>query len=146
MHLKYKLLSTFNTAGEEETFQIAQKFAKNFSGGEILVLFGPIGAGKTVFVSGVAAGIGCKKRPISSSFNLTRLYKGSKISLVHFDMFRLKNSKELDFEFEDYLSKDFVLAVEWPLVAIGIYSRFSHYKISIALEGKDKREIKIYES
>ncbi len=146
MGLKYKLLNTFKTSGEEETFHIAEKFSKKFSGGEILVLLGPIGAGKTVFVSGLAAGIKCKKRPISSSFGLAKVYGGEKLKLAHFDLFRLESPKDMDFEFEDYLSKDFIVAVEWPLPAFDIYSRFRHYKVSIALKGKDKREIKIYEA
>ncbi|MEW5950905.1 MAG: tRNA (adenosine(37)-N6)-threonylcarbamoyltransferase complex ATPase subunit type 1 TsaE [Elusimicrobia bacterium] len=146
MKPKYELLSTFKTKNEKETFCAAQNFSSNFSGGEIVVLFGDIGAGKTVFVSGIAKGLKCSKKPISSSFNLARIYKGEKISLAHFDLFRLKNPKEVDFGLEDYLSKDYVVAIEWPLPAESVYSRFSHHKVVINLKGKDKREIKIYES
>lgn len=144
MKKKLKLSSTFKTCSEKETFALARKFAAGLSGGEIIILEGPIGAGKTVFASGLAAGLGCKKRPVSSTFNLMRIYEG-RLKMAHFDLFRLKSGRELDFEFEDYFSEEYVAVIEWPKAAEKVYSRFSYFRVEIELSGGDEREIKIYE-
>ncbi len=145
MKKKLKLLNTFKTSNQKETMDIAKRFAEKFSGGEIVLLRGHIGAGKTVFACGISQGLGCKKRPISSSFNLMRIYDG-RLKMAHFDLFRLKSEKDLDFAFEDYLSESYVAVIEWPDVAQNIFARFPHFDIEIKLIKGDEREILIYEA
>lgn len=145
MKKRLKLLSTFKTSNQQETMDIAKKFAESFSGGEIVLLRGPIGAGKTVFTCGISQGLGCEKRPVSSSFNLMRIYDG-RLKMAHFDLFRLRSERDLDFDIEDYLSESYVAVVEWPDVAENIFDRFPHFDIEIKLIKGDEREIFIYET
>ena len=73
----------------EETLALARRFARALKGGEIVFLRGPIGAGKTVFVKGVAAALGLKSSPTSASFSLMKEYKNKRNRLFHIDLFRL---------------------------------------------------------
>lgn len=105
---------------EKETEKIARKLAKKLRGGEIIGLIGNLGAGKTVFVRGLAKAFGIKKPITSPSFVLLKPYKIKdsrfKIKeLVHVDAYRLKNEKDLiDIGIKDWLGKkDTISIIEW---------------------------------
>lgn len=105
----------------QETFAYGKKLAAKLKGGDILLLYGELGAGKTSLVKGLAAGLGIKKTLTSPTFALMNIYKTkspkSNIqSLVHIDTYRLKDEKELrEIGVEDYLGQpDTVCAIEWP--------------------------------
>ncbi len=73
----------------EETFSLGEQVGKQLIGGEILLLSGALGAGKTIFVKGIAAGLGIDKEEVTSpSFTLVNPYKG-RLSLYHIDLYRL---------------------------------------------------------
>jgi len=74
MEAKYRLSTTFKCASCADTLRLAGLFAGGLKGGTILSLEGPIGAGKTFFVKGLAIALGAKKLPVSASFNLMRTY------------------------------------------------------------------------
>ena len=118
----------FVTHSEEETFRLAERFASRFTGKEIVLLTGPLGAGKTVFAKGIAAGAGVKSphEVTSPSFTLLNVYAG-RFRVYHFDLYRLERSAEiLDLGWEDYLGEGLVL-VEWaeklPFTADGFTVR-----------------------
>jgi len=142
MTAKSKLLNTFRTFREKETLFLAAKFASGLEGGEIVLLRGPIGAGKTVFVKGLAKALGCDRSPISSSFNIMRSYSG-RLRLYHFDLFRLEEAELGEIALGDYLGDDSVTVVEWPDCSEKFYSRFERFVIDIGLENGDERTIKI---
>jgi len=107
--------SIFDTSGPAETAALAERFARNMSGGEIILLYGPIGAGKTVFVKGLAAAIGVKREPVSASFSLMRQYRGARLRLCHVDLFRLEEGDMDNLGFEALLEdEEAILAIEWP--------------------------------
>ncbi|MEG0615191.1 MAG: tRNA (adenosine(37)-N6)-threonylcarbamoyltransferase complex ATPase subunit type 1 TsaE, partial [Oscillospiraceae bacterium] len=82
-------------------------------GGDIIAYKGSMGAGKTTFTRGLAVGMGLPDEVVSPTFALVNEYRG-KISLYHFDMYRIKNSDDLETTgFYDYMSDDSVLAIEW---------------------------------
>lgn len=88
---------------------------KNLSGGEILLLFGDLGAGKTTFVKGIAGGMEIDIDLVRSpTFTLVNTYPGKKLSLIHADLYRLTNP--LDIYELDLLEQeeDSVVAIEWP--------------------------------
>lgn len=105
-------LSTFS---REETLALASDFARALKGGEIVFLRGPIGAGKTVFVKGVAAALGLKSSPTSASFSLMKEYKNKTRRLFHIDLFRLEEGEVFNLGFEEMLEDDSaIILAEWP--------------------------------
>ncbi|MDR3293805.1 MAG: tRNA (adenosine(37)-N6)-threonylcarbamoyltransferase complex ATPase subunit type 1 TsaE [Clostridiales bacterium] len=98
-----------------ETIMIAITLTKILRKGDVLLLSGDLGAGKTHFVKGVAEGLGIKERIVSPTFTIMNVYESGAIPLYHLDMYRVENEDEL---FEtgllDYLDKDdAIIAVEW---------------------------------
>jgi tRNA threonylcarbamoyladenosine biosynthesis protein TsaE len=105
---------TIVTKSERGTREFARKMALSFKGGEAVFLVGELGAGKTVFAKGIAAGLGMKdtRRVCSPSFTIMNVYR-AKFPIFHFDLYRLEKKADiLDLGWEDYLEKGVVL-VEW---------------------------------
>ena len=107
-------MKTYTTNSEEETFKLAKSISFNFKGDEVVLLVGELGAGKTVFTKGIAAGLGFAdyNRVCSPSYTLINLYK-AKFPIIHIDLYRLEN-KTASFElgWEDYLGQG-VIVIEW---------------------------------
>jgi len=106
---------------EKDTIKIAKQFASRLSGGEVVLLYGNLGAGKTVFVKAMAKALGVVEVVKSPTFNLMKIYstktqkhKNTK-TLCHVDAYRLNNLEELlDIGAEEYLGKENVVSViEW---------------------------------
>ncbi len=101
------------THSAAETEAAGRAFAKALSRGDVVACFGDLGAGKTAFARGVAAGLGCKGRVTSPTFTIVNEYDGP-LPLFHFDMYRLGGEDDLfDIGWEDYLSRGGVCLVEW---------------------------------
>lgn len=118
-------------------------------GGDILLLIGDLGAGKTSLVKGVAAGLGIKQEITSPTFTLMNVYKikNYKIkNLIHIDTYRLKNEKELvEIGVEDYLGQpDTVCVIEWPEKITELLKNKKTTTIALEHGGKShQRKIKI---
>lgn len=98
----------------EETEQIGADLAARLKPGAVLAFTGDLGAGKTAFVRGLARGLGITERVTSPTFTIVNEYEGGRLTLFHFDMYRLGSSEELfDIGWEDYLARGGVCAVEW---------------------------------
>ncbi|MBT3181759.1 MAG: tRNA (adenosine(37)-N6)-threonylcarbamoyltransferase complex ATPase subunit type 1 TsaE [Deltaproteobacteria bacterium] len=104
------------TKSPEETQKLAEEFARNLKGGEIILLNGDLGAGKTCFVQGLASALDIPPTVYvrSPTFALINEYLGGRLSLYHFDFYRLGDPSELDsLGIEEYLFSDGVTAIEW---------------------------------
>lgn len=106
------------THSEAETKKIAQTLAAKLKGGETIGLIGDLGAGKTAFVKGLAAGLGIKSRITSPTFVLMKVYKVKHKSIKHFvhvDAYRVKKAEALQqIGLDEYMrSKDAVVVIEW---------------------------------
>ena len=101
---------------ESETVAIGRKISQDLKAGDILCLYGNLGAGKTTLVKGVARGLGVKKPITSPTFALMNVYPVKPAKLVHIDTYRLKDEQELvDIGIEDYLgASDAICVIEWP--------------------------------
>jgi len=102
------------TRSEEETIRVAEELAVAFKGTEVVLLSGELGAGKTVFAKGLAAGLGVAdtSRVCSPSYTLVNIYTG-RVPVFHIDLYRLeKNSEIQDIGLEDYLGEGVVI-IEW---------------------------------
>ncbi len=102
------------TRSEDETFELAREMAARFEGREVVLLTGELGAGKTVFAKGIAAGAGVADtaRVSSPSFTLVNIYEG-RHRIFHIDLYRLDREQDiLDLGWEDMIGEGIVL-VEW---------------------------------
>jgi tRNA threonylcarbamoyladenosine biosynthesis protein TsaE len=103
-----------STPSPLHTDRLGKAIGSALQGGETLALFGPLGAGKTALVRGVAAGLGASPRAVSSpTFVLIHEYRG-RLPLAHIDLYRLCSSREIEsIGLEEYLSGSTVTAIEW---------------------------------
>lgn len=104
---------TFVTQSEQETFALAAKLAKTLVPGSSVLLYGDLGAGKTAFVRGLAAGLGIDPQEVCSpTFVLIQHYRGP-TPLTHVDLYRLDSVAAVEDLGLDELTSGGVLAVEW---------------------------------
>ena len=100
---------------EQETAACAKALAEELRAGDILLLSGNLGAGKTAFVRGLAEGLGIDPREVSSpTFTLVHEYRGGRLRLYHVDLYRLERAATDDLGLEELGVDDGVLAIEWP--------------------------------
>ena len=125
---------------EEETRQSAYELAAALRPGTVLSLEGPLGAGKTCFVKGLAVGLGLSLEAVSSpTFTLVHEYDGGRLPLVHMDLYRIDSASELDgLGLDDYLTGPLVSAIEWGgKFASALPS--GTWRITFAIEGTARR-------
>jgi tRNA threonylcarbamoyladenosine biosynthesis protein TsaE len=104
----------FCSAGEVETEALGRKVAGLLMPGSVLAFFGDLGAGKTAFIKGIAAGLGVTEPVTSPTFTIVNEYHSGRLPLFHFDLYRLEGEEDLyDIGWEDYLGRGGVCAVEW---------------------------------
>ncbi|MBF0489442.1 MAG: tRNA (adenosine(37)-N6)-threonylcarbamoyltransferase complex ATPase subunit type 1 TsaE [Candidatus Omnitrophica bacterium] len=103
------------TYSSEETIQAACDFAKTLKAGDVLLLEGDLGAGKTTFVKGLAKGLKAKvKDVVSPTFVLMNIYQGQ-MPIYHFDLYRLEKPEEIaSLNVDEYLQSDGIAVIEWP--------------------------------
>ncbi|MBN2245513.1 MAG: tRNA (adenosine(37)-N6)-threonylcarbamoyltransferase complex ATPase subunit type 1 TsaE [Candidatus Aminicenantes bacterium] len=102
------------TCSEKETFELGQSLGEYLKGDEVILLVGELGAGKTVFTKGIAAGLQVEdvNQVCSPSFTLMNIYK-ARVPMIHLDLYRLNNGDEIaDLGWEDYIGEA-VIVVEW---------------------------------
>ena len=101
------------THSESETEAFGKALAEMIPSSTVLCLYGELGAGKTALIRGLAEGMGLSCTVSSPTFTIVNEYLGER-DLIHFDMYRLSGAEELfDIGWDDYLSRNAVLAVEW---------------------------------
>lgn len=97
----------------DDTRAYGTKLATVLRAGDLVVLTGPLGAGKTVLVQGIGAGLGVRGRVLSPTFVIARVHRGGRLPLVHVDAYRLGSIEEVDDLDLDVDLADSVLVVEW---------------------------------
>ncbi|MCH5252175.1 MAG: tRNA (adenosine(37)-N6)-threonylcarbamoyltransferase complex ATPase subunit type 1 TsaE [Lachnospiraceae bacterium] len=99
---------------EQDTFQIAEKLGAGVKPGEIFLLEGDLGVGKTVFAKGFALGLGITEPVTSPTFTILQEYSEGRIPLYHFDVYRIADPEEMiEIGFESYLFGEGVCLIEW---------------------------------
>lgn len=134
---------SFSTSSPDETAAIAANFAERLAPGDVVVLRGELGSGKTVFVRGAAGALGFDGRVTSPTFAIGNVYSGSNAEIAHLDLYRLA---EIDVGDEavldDFLTPERIAFVEWPHDELANAERL---RAVVALEhaGEDQRAIEI---
>ncbi|MFZ2189216.1 MAG: tRNA (adenosine(37)-N6)-threonylcarbamoyltransferase complex ATPase subunit type 1 TsaE [Candidatus Magasanikiibacteriota bacterium] len=134
----------YKTKSQQETINLGKSIASKFKPGDIILLEGNLGAGKTTLTKGIAEYFGIKKNITSPTFSLMNVheiqrFKDSKIQrLVHVDTYRLEDEKDLiEIGIEDYLGNpDTICLIEWPEKISKLLS--SKKVIRIKIEHLDK--------
>lgn len=133
------MTATLTSASVEETRALGEKLGKLLGVGDVILLSGELGAGKTMFVQGMATGLGYEGTVSSKSFVLLGEYAGDK-TLYHADLYRLDDPEMVEDLALDELVADGVVAVEWPERAGGWLPE-EHLLVQIAIDGGDKRRL-----
>ena len=156
------------THSDEETKNFGKKIALDLKGGDVVCLYGELGAGKTTLVKGIAEGLGIKEEITSPTFTLMNVYRVKTTDhslqttanpsnnavvrspstvdrLVHIDTYRLKNQQELlAIGAEDYLGQPgIVTIVEWPEKIENLLLGKKLVKIALEHGEKDERKIEM---
>ena len=101
------------THSEAETIALGRDLGSRLAAGDVVLLDGPLGAGKTAFARGLAEGLGCDTAAVASpTFTIVHEYPGP-VPLQHVDLYRLTAEEVTDLGLEDLMEGQ-VLAVEWP--------------------------------
>lgn len=109
------MVAGVTTGSEDETQAVARELAASLNAGDVLLLSGELGAGKTAFVRGLAEGLGIDPGEVSSpTFTLLHEYRGGRLNLYHADLYRLDKAATDDLGLEESGVRDGVLAIEWP--------------------------------
>jgi tRNA threonylcarbamoyladenosine biosynthesis protein TsaE len=102
------------TETEAETEKVGETLARTLRAGDVVLLYGDLGAGKTAFVRGMARGIGADSGEVSSpTFTIVQEYAGSRATLYHVDLYRLEPAEIDDIGLDDLVSADGIVAIEW---------------------------------
>ena len=105
---------TYTTQSESETTAVGRDLGATLDGESVVLLYGDLGAGKTAFVRGLAEGLGVSPADVTSpTFTLIQEYRGGRVPLLHVDLYRLDDRREVDDLGLDELGTGAVLAIEW---------------------------------
>lgn len=137
-----RLRTVVDSAGESATRAVAATLAATLVAGDVVLLHGDLGAGKTVFVKGLAEGLGLDPDAVTSpTFTLVHEYPGGRLPLVHLDLYRIDRIELDDVGFDPVQADAGVLVVEW---AERLTRRIAGaIRVSIRDRGGDEREIVI---
>lgn len=109
-----ELLLKFQSDSEEETGALGEKIGSILKPGEIVTLYGDLGAGKTRFTCGAAKALGIPEYITSPTFTIVNEYKSGDLFFYHFDLYRISSYDELmEIGFEEYLNRQAVAFIEW---------------------------------
>jgi tRNA threonylcarbamoyladenosine biosynthesis protein TsaE len=135
---------TVFSLSEEETIEFGRTVARGLRGGELILLEGDLGLGKTVFAKGIAAGLGIAPEDVTSpSFTLVQEYAGGRFPMFHVDLYRLEDPEELaTIGIDEVLSGGGVVVVEWG-ERLPSYLRRGAIRVSFHDIGEGSRRIEI---
>ena len=130
------------THSENETIREGERLGRTLSAGAVVALQGDLGAGKTAFIRGLAAGLGVASPVTSPTFTIVNEHPGA-IPLFHFDMYRIAGEQELfDIGWDEYIAQGGVCAIEW---SERIPDALPSGSITVKIEnlGGDNRQLEI---
>lgn len=133
----------FDTISSEQTKALGEFVSSFFTAGDVVLLKGDLGAGKTTFVGGVAKGLEIKEDVISPTFNIMKCYFKGKLPMYHIDAYRLENMS-IEIGLDEYIEGDGVCLIEWPQYILPLIPD-DHLDITLLNKGDNHRHI-VFES
>ena len=135
--LKYKVISK----SADDTHQIAAKIISKLHPGDVVLLTGDLGAGKTTFVGGALAYLGYKDHVISPTFNILKCYFDVKPNVFHIDAYRLED-QNIDIGLDEFIEGNGITFIEWPKFIEPLIPN-KHLEVSLKRISDNEREIEI---
>jgi len=136
-------MRSLRSRSPQETFDAGRRLASRLQPGDCVLLAGSLGAGKTVFAKGLAAGLGADPSETRSpTFTLVNIYAG-RCPVYHIDLYRIEKASDLEeLGLEEMLGADGVAVVEWP-ERLGRYLPRRAYRVRLRDLGGEERAIAI---
>ena len=107
-------MQIIETNSASETYELGVEVGKNASPGQVYALIGDLGVGKTVFIQGVAKGLGIDEPVNSPTFTIVQVYDSGRLPFYHFDVYRIGDVEEMEeIGYEEYFFGEGVCFVEW---------------------------------
>ena len=129
------------TQSPNETRALGRRLAERLQAGDVLLLYGDLGAGKSEMTRGIAEGLGVSGPVTSPSFTILNVYEDGCIPLYHFDWYRLESAEELyEMGMDEYLGGDGIAVVEWPTQCPEAIPE-THLAVKLKPIGENEREI-----
>ena len=125
-----------------ETEELGYRLGQLIEKGMLITLTGDLGAGKTTFTKSLGKGIGVKKVINSPTFNILKIYKGTRMPLYHIDAYRLEGIQQ-DLGFEEYFEGDGLCVVEWPDFIEEQLPK-NRLQVKITIEGDENGDKRIF--
>ena len=138
--LKYKVISK----SAEETRKLAAEIMLNLRPGDVVLLTGDLGAGKTTFVGGALMALGYKDHVISPTFNILKCYFEVQPNVFHIDAYRLED-QNIDIGLDEYIEGNGVTFIEWPKFIEPLLPN-KHLEISLKRISDSEREIEVVDN
>jgi tRNA threonylcarbamoyladenosine biosynthesis protein TsaE len=133
------------TRDPSETEALGAELAAGLSAGDVVLVHGELGAGKTTFVRGAARALGVPGPVTSPTFSIGHRYLGAAVTVSHLDLYRLQSLHSEDPELlEDYLGPDRITFVEWPEAGASELAR-ARMRVTLIHAGGDLRRIEVRE-
>jgi tRNA threonylcarbamoyladenosine biosynthesis protein TsaE len=136
-----KISYQLETKSADETKRVGRRIGKALRQGDVVLLLGELGAGKTCLTQGIAMGMDIKEKHVSSpSFVIIKEYRG-KFPLYHIDFFRLQAAKEIELTgYDEYICGEGVTVIEWAEKIEDALPE-KYFRIELVVSGKNKRLI-----
>lgn len=133
-------MPVINTHNAAQTKALGAALAKQLSPGDVVLLQGNLGAGKSELARGVARGLGITGHVPSPSFTILQVYESGRLPLYHFDWYRIGGAEELyELSLDEYLYSGGVSVVEWPSMARDALPE-TYLLINISITGENDRQ------
>jgi tRNA threonylcarbamoyladenosine biosynthesis protein TsaE len=131
---------TLPTAADTQAF--GRRLAEVLRAGDLVLLIGPLGAGKTALTQGIGAGLGVRGPVVSPTFVIARSHTGGRLALVHVDAYRLGSLAEVDDLDLDVSVADSVTVVEW---GAGLVEQLAEARLEVLLERQPDSDVRTVE-
>ena len=136
-------MEIIDSNGAEETEALGARVAERLAPGDVVILSGEVGAGKTTLIRGACRALGVTGPITSPTFTIGQRYEGGRIPISHLDLYRLEDLEGEDPALlDDYLGPDGVAFVEWPAAGAGRLGRPA-LEIRLSHQGEERRRIEI---
>jgi len=131
------------TASAAETEALGERIAERLQPGDVVLLSGDLGAGKTTLIRGACRALGIEEPVTSPTFTIGQRYEGGRVPVSHLDLYRLGSLDEEDPALlDDYLGADSVAVVEWPGAGEGHLGRPA-LEVRLVHAGEERRRVEV---
>lgn len=136
-------MESFESTSAAETEAFGARLAERLGAGDVVVVRGDLGAGKTTLVRGACRALGVEEPVTSPTFTIGQRYRGAGVTVSHLDLYRLPGLEQEDPALlDDYLTPDAIAFVEWPGAASG-WLRGPAHEVRMRHGGGDRRVIEL---